>query len=79
MGKFISGALGAAKSLKPAEIKQNPAKAAGTVVGAAVTAGGHPWLAIGAAKGTESLVNKAMPAIKTRTDHLLDSIGRSKQ
>jgi hypothetical protein len=66
MGKVTKGVLKAAKSLKPSEIKENPAKAAGTIVGASVAAAGHPWLAAGAAAGTERLVEKAAPLIRSR-------------
>jgi len=79
MKKLIAGAVDAAKSLQPSEVKKDPAKAAGTVVGAGVAALGHPWLAVAAGAATEKLVTKAMPAIKTRTDHLLESIDRSRQ
>lgn len=75
---LIAGVVDAAKSLQPSEIKENPAKAAGTVVGAGVAALGHPYAAIAAGAATEKLVNKALPAIKTRTAHFLESRDRSK-
>lgn len=78
MNKLILGAVTAAKTLKPSEVKENPAKAAGTVVGAALTVAGHPYVAMAAAKGTEKLVDRAMPAIKDRTAHFKESIGLSR-
>lgn len=78
MGKFFQGAKQAAKTLNPSEARENPGAAAGTVVGAGVTALGHPWLAIPAAKATKSLVDRAMPAIKGKTDHFKDSFGLSR-
>ena len=79
MGKFFQGAKQAVKTLKPSEARENPGAAAGTVVGAGVTALGHPWLAIPAAKATQSIVDRAMPAIKDKTAHFKDSFGLSRQ
>ena len=79
MGKFFQGAKRAVSTLHPDEAVKNPGAAAATVVGAGVTALGHPWLAIPAAKATQELVDRAMPAIKTRTQHLRESIDRSRQ
>jgi hypothetical protein len=76
MGKFVDGAKKAAKSLKPSEVKKDPAKAAGTIVGAGVAAAGHPWIATVAAAGTEKLVNKVGPAVKTRVQSFTEGRGQ---
>lgn len=75
MGKFTSGVVGAAKSLKPSEVKKNPAAAVGTVVGAGVAAAGHPYLAPVAAAGAEKLANRAIPAIRSRVNEFTTGRG----
>jgi hypothetical protein len=78
MGKFFQGAKRAVSTLNPQEARENPGAAAGTVVGAGVTALGHPWLAIPAAKATQELVDRAMPAIRSKTQHFKESFGISR-
>jgi len=78
MGKFFTGAKKAASTLNPSEVAKNPGAAAGTVVGAGVTALGHPWLAIPAAKAAQTVVDRAVPAIKSKTQHFTESFGLSR-
>lgn len=66
MKKFGRGAMDAARSLKPSEIKKDPAKAIGTVVGAGAAAAGHPYAAPVIAKATEKAAHKIIdnPAVR---------------
>lgn len=54
----LKNIIGKAGGLK--NIRQNPAGAAGTLVGGAVAAAGHPYIAAAVAKGTEKVVNKGI-------------------
>jgi len=57
--------MGLIKKVKAVkDFASNPAGAAGTLVGGAVAASGHPLLAVAAAKGTEKVVNKGLEAAK---------------
>jgi hypothetical protein len=56
------GLIKKAKAIK--NFASNPAGAAGTFVGGAVAAAGHPLLAVAAAKGTERAVNAGIEKAK---------------
>jgi hypothetical protein len=73
--RIAKAVVDAAKSLKPSEVKKDPAKAVGTVVGGVTAALGHPHLAPFAAKGAEKLADRAIPAARDRLQEFTEAHG----